>query len=64
MREIFLWVNSLLCLFGFFALIGIVNSPFITKGEFIGVLGIWICLVLVSITLYKRVVWKRNLLKQ
>ena len=55
MITILAFVNTVLCVFGLGVLIGLANSPDITKGVFIIGLFVWIYMVLISIALIKSI---------
>jgi hypothetical protein len=55
MITILAWINTILCVFGFGLLIGLANSPDISKDVFIVSLFVWVYIVLISIALIKSV---------
>ena len=55
MIRILAFVNTVLCVFGLGVLIGLANSPDITKDVFIIGLFVWIYMVLISIALIKSI---------
>ena len=55
MITVLAWINSILCLFGIAVLIGLANSPSITKDQFIVGLFVWVYMVLISIALIKSI---------
>ena len=55
MITILAWINTTLCVFGFGVLVGLANSPSVTKDLFIVGLCVWVYMVLISIALIKSI---------
>ena len=53
MKELMKWIHMVICLFLTFFLIGLANSPLITKQEFIGALFVYLYMVVLLIVLFK-----------
>ena len=53
MRLFLFWINTILCIFGIFAILGLIKSPGIGKDQLIGALIIWLYMICVSIALGK-----------
>ena len=53
MKELMKWIHMVVCLLLTFSLIGIVNSPLITKDEFCGALFVYLYMVVLLIALFK-----------
>lgn len=53
MKAIMKWVHMVICFFLTAALIGIANSPKITKDQFIGVLFVYFYMISLLIALFK-----------